>query len=118
MAIIDSNIIIDYLNGQAQAKVELGRHQRPGMSVVTWMEVLIGAKDDAVFAITEDFLRGFELFYVTADIAKASVIIRRERKIKLPDAIIWATALTQNTILVTRNTKDFPKNDPSIRVPY
>jgi hypothetical protein len=36
----------------------------------------------------------------------------------LPDAVIWATAQTQAVLLVTRNTKDFAADDPSVRLPY
>ena len=34
------------------------------------------------------------------------------------DAVIWATAQTTGRLLVTRNTKDFPADDPGIREPY
>ena len=44
--------------------------------------------------------------------------IRRDRRVKLPDAVIWATARAESALLVTRNTKDFPRDDPGIRVPY
>src|SRR5262245_646148 len=37
---------------------------------------------------------------------------------QLPDAIIWATARRKNTLLVTRNIKDFPESEPDIRLPY
>ena len=40
-------------------------------------------------------------------IADLTVDIRRNHKIKLPDAVIAATALSGNLILVTRNSKDF-----------
>jgi len=46
------------------------------------------------------------------------VMRRRERKVKLPDAIILATAELEGRLLVTRNTKDFPSDDPGVRVPY
>ena len=36
----------------------------------------------------------------------------------LPDAMVLATAQINGSILVTRNTKDFPANLPGIRVPY
>jgi len=36
-----------------------------------------------------------------------SVEIRRKKKLKLPDAIIAATAAHHGLILVTRNIKDF-----------
>jgi len=31
----------------------------------------------------------------------------------LPDAVIWATAQAHAMLLVTRNTKDFPVDDPA-----
>jgi predicted nucleic acid-binding protein len=37
---------------------------------------------------------------------------------KLPDAIIWATAQVNEMLLVTRNVKDFSESDPGIRCPY
>jgi hypothetical protein len=37
---------------------------------------------------------------------------------RLPDAIIWASAQKENALLVSRNTKDFPVDAPGIRIPY
>jgi predicted nucleic acid-binding protein len=37
---------------------------------------------------------------------------------RLPDAIIWATAQVQDAVSVTRNTKDFHADWEDIRVPY
>jgi predicted nucleic acid-binding protein len=51
-------------------------------------------------------------------IAERAVAIRREKRIRLPDAIIWATAQIHSLLLVSRNTRDFPANDPGVRVPY
>jgi predicted nucleic acid-binding protein len=51
-------------------------------------------------------------------IAQRAVELRKHGKMKLPDAIIWASAQENAMLLVTRNTRDFPKNDPGIRVPY
>ena len=55
---------------------------------------------------------------ITRPIAREAVTLRRAHKMKLPDAIIWATAQTESALLVTRNTRDFPKHEPGIRVPY
>ncbi len=118
MAVIDSNILIDYLSGVTAAKTELNRHKQASISIVSWMEVMSGAITDAEEQIAKEFLRQFELLTISGDIAQEAVTLRKRRKIKLPDAVIWATAIVHKTILVTRNTKDFPKNDPSIRVPY
>ncbi|MER8370394.1 hypothetical protein NKH70_31295 [Mesorhizobium sp. M0991] len=50
--------------------------------------------------------------------ANRAVALRRAHRIKLPDAVIWATAQTAGRLLVTRNTKDLPPDDPGIRQPY
>jgi predicted nucleic acid-binding protein len=42
--LFDTNVLIDYLGGLALARDELARYPEPAISVVTWMEVLIGAK--------------------------------------------------------------------------
>lgn len=38
-------------------------------------------------------------------------------RIKLPAAIIWASAQVHSKLFITRNTKDFPLEEPGIRVP-
>ena len=44
--------------------------------------------------------------------------IRRAQRIRLPDAIIRASARSESALLVTRNSKDFPADEPDVRVPY
>ena len=53
-----------------------------------------------------------------ARVAREAVEVRKTRRMRLPDAIIWAAARSESALLVTRNTKDFPKDDPGVRVPY
>ncbi len=43
------------------------------------------------------------------DIIERTILLRKAQKIKLPDAIIAATALVHNLTLITRNTGDFSK---------
>jgi predicted nucleic acid-binding protein len=51
-------------------------------------------------------------------VATEAVAIRKQARIKLPDAIIWATARLEDRVLVTRNKKDFSPSDPGVRIPY
>jgi len=44
--------------------------------------------------------------------------LRRKHRMRLPDAIIRASAQTRDMLLITRKTKDFPAGDPSVRAPY
>ena len=43
-ALFDTNILIDYLNGFEQAKAELARYSDKAISLITWMEVIVGAQ--------------------------------------------------------------------------
>lgn len=116
-AVFDTNIIIDALNGVAQADDEYSRYERVFISRVTWMEVLIGAKGDE--AQLRDFLETqFEIIPLDLPVAETAVTLRRQYRLRLPDAIIWATAQVCDAVLVTRNTKDFDSGWEGVRIPY
>ncbi|WP_051335333.1 PIN domain-containing protein [Methylocapsa acidiphila] len=68
--------------------------------------------------ITRDFLSGFEIIGVDERIAARAVGLRRRHKIKLPDAVIWASARDRAMLLVTHDVKNFPSGDPGVRIPY
>ncbi|MED5606263.1 MULTISPECIES: type II toxin-antitoxin system VapC family toxin [Pseudomonas] len=116
-ALFDTNILIDYLNGHEQARDELRRHDDPAISIVTWMEVMIGATP-ATAAATRAFLDSFALVPLDASVAERAVAVRQALRVKLPDAIIKASAEVQGRLLVTRNTRDFPADDVGVRLPY
>ncbi len=99
------------------ARDELGRYDGKAISIVTWTEVLAGAssKTDSVIRA---FLGDFEIVALDDRIAEHAVSFRKSHKMKLPDAIIWASAQANGLLFVTRNTKDFPANDPGMRMPY
>ena len=117
-AVFDTNILVDYLNGISAANHEIECYEEIAISIVTWMEVLAGADDAEEEAITREFLSRFKVQPVEKAVAERAIKIRRQHKLKLPDAIIWATAKELGRILVTRNTKDFSEKDAGIRVPY
>lgn len=116
-ALFDTNILIDYLNAVPEARDELMRHNDPAISVITWMEVLVGAPTETE-AATRAFLSGFTLIELDSNVATRTVSLRRAHRIKLPDAVIWASAQAHSMLLITRNTTDYPADDPGIRVPY
>ena len=116
-ALLDTNILIDYLGGIAQAKAEIARYDDAAISVITWMEVMVGATAENHEA-TRAFLRQFQIIALDDAIAQTAVDIRKANRLRLPDAVIWASARTQDRLLVTRNTRDFPVDDPGVREPY
>ena len=116
-ALFDTNILIDYLNGIPAAKKELDLYESRAISIVTWMEVMSGGEPELVDT-TRSFLNRFTVISIGEAIAERAVRLRRERHLKLPDAIILATAIETGLLLVTRNTKDFDGKLPGIRHPY
>jgi predicted nucleic acid-binding protein len=117
-ALFDTNILIDYLSGVPASEVELGRYRERLISIVTWMEVLASARNAEEEDVIDLFLRDFSVIALTRPMARDAVTIRRTTRLRLPDAMIWATARAESALLVTRNTKDFPADDPGVRVPY
>jgi len=69
-------------------------------------------------ADVRSFLSRFSPVPVNAKVAEMAVTIRKDYRIRLPDAIIWASAQCENALLVSRNTKDFPADTPGVRIPY
>lgn len=117
LAVFDTNIVIDALNGVDEADVEYSRYERVLISRITWMEVLVGAEGDD--SQLRDFLEThFDIAPLDLAVAESAVQIRREHRLRLPDAIILATAKANQAVLVTRNTKDFNPDWGDIRLPY
>jgi len=117
IAVFDTNIVIDALNGVMETDAEYSRYDRVLISRITWMEVLVGAEGDDTEL--RDFLETqFEIVPLDMAVAENAVNLRRAHHIRLPDAIIWGTAEAHEAVLVTRNIKDFKPEWEGIRVPY
>ena len=116
--LFDTNILIDYLNGIDAARQEIERTRERCISIITWMELLAGAHDDAEEDVIDMFLRDFRVVDLSRRIAREAMALRRAHGMRLPDAMIWASARAESAMLVTRNTKDFPDTEVGIRVPY
>jgi len=116
-ALFDTNILIDYLIGHNKARLEIEQYENPQISIITQMEVLIGTTEDNE-EMTREFLDNFVVVPLNEEIAEIAVEIRKNKKIKLPDAIIWASAKYKNSLLITRNTKDFSIHSTDIKIPY
>lgn len=116
-AVFDTNILIDFLNGWEAARAELDRFRDRLISPITWMEVMAGV-DGETESPTRSFLSGFTQIPVDPSVAEVAVELRKHHRIRLPDAIIWASARAGDCLLVTRNRRDFPADDPGVRFPY
>jgi predicted nucleic acid-binding protein len=117
-AVFDTNILVDYLKGVRVAKEELDRYRVRQISIITFIEVMVGAKNAAEESAIRSFLATFEVLDLSTGIAQEAISIRKELRLKIPDAIVYATARSQGCILVSRNTKELKEAWPDIRIPY
>lgn len=117
-ALFDTNILIDYFNGDERAKQEIEIYEFRAISVITYIELLVGLKNLEEIDLIKKFLHVFFIIDVDLDIAELTVTIRKKYNLKIPDAIILATAQQNQCLFVTRDTKDFSQTLPIVRVPY
>lgn len=117
-AIFDSDVLFDFLQGREEARQEFRNYAKWEISVISWMEVMSGVESKDEVKECRNFLDGLVVHPLVGGVAEEAVALRRKFRLRLPDAVIWATAREQGCLLVTRNSRDFPKNEPGIRVPY
>lgn len=101
--LVDTDVFVDHLRGAIELRA--GRH-RLHYSVITRAELFAGSSATDVAAHLLGPLREIP---VDRDIADRAGRVRRETGIRLPDALIAATALVQKLDLVSRNTRDFER---------
>jgi predicted nucleic acid-binding protein len=117
-AVFDTNILVDYLAGIEAAKDELARYRIRQISIITVIELMVGAQDAGREASIRGFLSSFEVLELSTEIAHEALRLRRQLRLKIPDAIVYATARTQGCLLVSRNTRELKSEWPDIRIPY
>ena len=91
MLLLDTNILIDVLRGEAVALAWLEQQQQPHISVITWIEVLVGCREGETSRV-HDWLESFPRLPLNDAIAAERVRLRQQHGLKIPDAIILATA--------------------------
>lgn len=101
--LIDTDIFIDHLRGAAELKP--GRN-RLHYSVVTRAELFAG--NSATDLVTR-VLAPFRELTVDRPVAERAGRVVREFDLRMPDALIAATALENGLTLTTRNRKDFDR---------
>jgi predicted nucleic acid-binding protein len=85
---------------------------QPAISVVTEIELLCWeTPTDNDLEVLHHFIADALVLELEQDIKIKTAELRKARKIKLPDAIIAATALTYNLTLLSRNVSDFKSVD-------
>jgi len=111
--LIDTNAAIDYLAGKLPKngvnEIERILVDKVGViSIIVKIELLsFSPPNTEDLQIIEALINQCTLIDLDEAIAEKTYLLRREHRIKLPDAIIAATALANQFTLITRNTTDF-----------
>lgn len=115
--LIDSNIIIYLSNGLMEISDLFGKYDELLISRITHMEVLgFDFKNESDEELVSTLIRNFQILEIDEQVGASTIQIRKKKKIKLPDAIIYATAMENNCELVTADVKDFNRLDGGVRI--
>ncbi len=103
--LIDSNPVIDFFNGKMTAG---GKNFiaaiDPAISVITHIELLSNKNIPShEWAQLLAFIQVAAIYALDSPVAEQTIILRQQYRIKIPDAIIAATALLYGFILISRN---------------
>lgn len=111
--LFDSNVIIQYVgNLYPQSVLEnLDKvvDKQFTISVISKIEVLGFAGSEREMTLLNNFVNQASIIPLTEGIVDRVIELRKHYKIKIPDAIIGATALQFGHVLVTGNISDFSK---------
>jgi predicted nucleic acid-binding protein len=100
--LVDTDVCVEHLNGTRR----LPRSRRLGYSVITRAELLAdpAANDPTILRL----LAAMDELPVDRRVAERAGRLRREQQsLKMPDALIAATALVHSLTLRTNNVRDF-----------
>lgn len=102
-AILDSNVIIDAVRKLIDIEKSIFQFKCVYISLITYIEVLgYTFKDENEKLITTQILGMFEIINPDLEIADLTISYRKMKKIKIPDAIILATARKLNAKLLMK----------------
>lgn len=112
--LLDTNTAIYFLNGQLTANgfifVLSAIKEDCNISVISKMELLgWQAPNQNDELKIRNFVTDCIVYPLSDDVVEKTIELRKKLKIKLPDAIIAATAIVYSLTLISRNDKDFEK---------
>lgn len=109
--LIDTNIIVDYLRKNEKAASFLDSQKLPIISTITAGEIYQGAKNKTELKTIKKLLNYFEIYPFTKQTSSLSLKLLEKYSLSygllILDALIAATSIENNLILLTNNIKHF-----------
>ena len=119
--IIDTDVLIWYLRGNASAKEEVETNIPFAISAVTYIELVQGMKDKTEFKKFQKQIKNWktEILHIDQEISARAIFYVQEyflsHSMKMADALIAATAIQASDTLITANDKHY-KYIPNIEI--
>lgn len=111
--IVDTDVLIWVLRGNNRAAAEVDRCPSRAVSIVTYMELIQGARDKRELKVIKRFLTdlGFRTLPLTENIGHRASIYMEEYVLSdglsMADALVGATAVEVNEPLLSGNAKHY-----------
>jgi len=105
--VLDTNAVVSLLNGNLELATRLEAAVYVGISVITYLEFLV------FDGLSDNDRNSFKLFCSRIEIvplahddelSDKTLMLRTKHRLKLPDAIIGATALCRNALIITNDS--------------
>lgn len=111
--LLDADVLVDFFRGRRKAVAFVNTHSdRIILSSIVVAELYAGVREDPEQTVLENFISLFRVVPVSAEIAKAGGLHKRDygksHGVGLADAILAATAETEKAELKTLNTRHYP----------
>ncbi|MBN1865621.1 MAG: type II toxin-antitoxin system VapC family toxin [Victivallales bacterium] len=111
--LVDTDILVDFLRGNGAAVDFVSNNSTSIMlSSIVVAELYAGVKNDDELATLDRFLSFFRIIPLSQEIARIGAQFKRQyaksHGLGLADALVAASALTENAELQTLNVKHFP----------
>lgn len=108
--LLDTNVVLDFMGSKLPAKsvtlLSEAIDDQINLSAINKMELLGFANVEQEIAAFVSFA---EIYPIDDKVVDTTIALRKKYKIKLPDAIIAATAIVNGLTLISHNFKDFQK---------
>lgn len=106
--VLDTNAVVSLLAGNRELAATLESAEYVGISVISYLEFLafdgLSESDRRCFNQFCERIEIVALKHDDSDLLEKALELRKKHRIKLPDAIIGATAISRNALLITNDS--------------
>ncbi|NEP13996.1 MAG: type II toxin-antitoxin system VapC family toxin [Symploca sp. SIO2C1] len=123
--LVDTDILIDIANNDETATKRLANESQTltlCISAITVMELVIGCRNKTEEQALDKFLGQFAVYPLTEEISTQTIELIQTYALShgllIPDALIAATAISNNMALLSKNQRDYRFIESLNLLPY